>query len=94
MSEVDYFKMQVRKMASAKKAAEKEEEDEEQSPQFKFMAGKLAGSVITPIKSTKTSGTKSPTNAKSKSKKKKKKSAPKPPPKEEDKLRKPSPTVE
>ena len=73
MSEVDYFKMQVRKMASAKKAAAAEDDEEEEvvSPTRNFPSRTVATSS-TPIKPSLTSGTKSPTNAKGKKKGKKK----------------------
>jgi hypothetical protein len=94
MSEVDYFKMQVRKMASAKKAAAADDEDDVPSPTRNFPSRTVVASS-TPIKPTLTAGTKSPTNAKGKKKGKKKATkvvASKPEALDEPKPRKPSPT--
>jgi hypothetical protein len=95
MSEVDYFKMQVRKMASAKKAAAAEDDEEEVvSPTRNFPSRTVAASS-TPIKPSLTAGTKSPTNAKGKKKGKKKATkvvASKQLEIDEAKPRKPSPT--
>lgn len=71
MSEVDYFKMQVRKMASAKKAAAAEDEEEFASPTRNIPSRTVVASS-TPIKPSLTSGTKSPIHAKGKKKGKKK----------------------
>ena len=95
MSEVDYFKMQVRKMASAKKAAAADDDDDEvPSPTRNFPSRTVVASS-TPMKPTLTAGTKSPTNAKGKKKGKKKATkivATKPDALDEPKPRKPSPT--
>ena len=71
MSEVDYLKMQVRKMASAKKAAAADDEEEVASPTRNIPSRTVVASS-TPMKPTLTAGTKSPTNAKGKKKGKKK----------------------
>jgi len=94
MSEVDYFKMQVRKMASAKKAAAADDEEEVASPTRNIPSRTVVASS-TPMKPTLTAGTKSPTNTKGKKKGKKKATkvvASKPEALDELKPRKPSPT--
>jgi hypothetical protein len=92
MSEVEYFKMQIRRNA-ARKAAAAEEDEEGASPTLNIPSKFVAAST-TPLKSIKGSGTKSPKVAKGKKKGKKKVTkigAPKPEV-EEFKPRKPSPT--
>jgi hypothetical protein len=72
MSEVDYFKMQVRKMASAKKAAAAEDDEEEVASPTRNFPSRTEAASSTPIKPSLTAGTKSPINAKGKKKGKKK----------------------
>lgn len=61
MSEVDYFKMQIRRTAARKAAAAEEEEEGVEGSTLNIPQKLVVAASTTPLKSMKGSGSKSPT---------------------------------